>query len=57
MKSYYNIIFDLSKRLEKIIEWLFEDYLRNEFGIRNFNIKYHLKIQIYKRNTFYYAGD
>lgn len=38
MIGYYGQLQKLNVRLEDIIAWFFEDYLRNEFKIENYNI-------------------
>lgn len=39
LKGYYSQLKKINIRIENIIEWFFEDYLVNEFGILGFNIK------------------
>lgn len=36
--AYYNELLSLGIRLERVIEWFFNVYLKDEFGIENFNV-------------------
>ncbi|EMS72218.1 hypothetical protein, partial [Ruminiclostridium cellobioparum] len=36
MLGYYNYLFGIGVRLEEVIEWFFEEYLLNEFNVKNF---------------------
>lgn len=39
INAYYDLLFSIGIRLENIIEWFFNDYLRNEFKLENFKIR------------------
>ena len=36
--AYYNQLSSFNVKLERVIEWFFNDYLCKEFGIKNFNV-------------------
>lgn len=36
---YYSQLLKFNIRIERIIEWFFNEYLYNEFGIQNFNVR------------------
>ncbi|CAM4499741.1 hypothetical protein FHS16_005587 [Paenibacillus endophyticus] len=39
MSSYYHQLFSMGIRIEKVIEWFFEDYLSKEFSAQSFKVK------------------